>query len=97
MNLSNLFRNRMPNASELVQFAESQGWMLSQIPTGPRKYIDENGIVRVTIKRGSPRAPGSNFPHVELRNAHAQRIDPFGNPVTRKSPANHTPIVWDLS
>ncbi|MEU4383699.1 hypothetical protein [Promicromonospora sp. NPDC023805] len=23
------------------------------------------------------------------------RIDPYGNEVTRKSPGNHTPIVWD--
>jgi hypothetical protein len=31
----------------------------------------------------------------ELRDATGQRIDPNGNPVTRRSPGNHMPIVWD--
>lgn len=35
-------------------------------------------------------------PHVEMRNAAGQRVDPFGNAVTRRSPGNHTPIEWDL-
>jgi len=35
-------------------------------------------------------------PHVEIRNAAGQRIDPYGNTVTRRSPGNHTPIEWDL-
>jgi hypothetical protein len=84
-----------PNASELERYALSQGWTKTQTPTGPPKYIDENGVVRMTIKQGSPRTPGSEHPHVELRDASGQRIDPFGNPVTRHSPENHTPIEWD--
>ena len=49
----------------------------------------------MTLKQGSARTPGSEHPHVELRNADGVRIDPHGNPVNRKSPANHTPIDWD--
>jgi hypothetical protein len=49
-----------------------------------------------TIKRGSARTPGSGNPHVELGGPNGQRIDHEGNPVTRSSPANHTPIDWNL-
>ncbi|MEE1926468.1 DUF637 domain-containing protein [Pseudomonas sp. 148P] len=87
---------RTPKASELKQFAESQGWKPSQTDGGPLKYVDENGIPRVTIKQGSSRAPGSADPHVEFKNAAGQRTDAFGNPVTRKSPDNHTSIDFDL-
>ncbi|SKG61638.1 Uncharacterised protein [Mycobacteroides abscessus subsp. massiliense] len=84
-----------PKASELEKYALSQGWKKSQTPSGPAKYSDDNGIVRMTIKGGSQRAPGSELPHVELRDPNGQRIDPFGNPVARKSPDNHTAIGWD--
>lgn len=50
----------------------------------------------MTIKQGSARTPGSENPHVELRNEQGQRIDSQGNPITRRSPGNHTPIEWDL-
>jgi hypothetical protein len=83
-------------ASDLVNFGNSQGWIRSQTTGGPIKYTDANGIVRITIKQGCPRAPGSDFPHVEIRNAGGQRIDPYGNLVMRRSPGNHTPITWDL-
>ena len=82
-------------ASQLDEFGAAQGWARSQTATGPVKYTDENGVVRLTIKQGSPRAPGSGGPHVEIRNADGIRIDPLGNPVSRTSPGNHTPIVWD--
>ncbi|WP_226862913.1 WXG100-like domain-containing protein [Mycolicibacterium baixiangningiae] len=94
-NLGDLFRGRTPKASELEDYATSQGWAKTQSPGGPPKYVDENGIVRMTIKEGSPRTPGSEAPHVELRDATGQRIDPNGNPVTRRSEGNHTPIEWD--
>jgi len=58
---------------------ESQGWTLKQTAAGPPKYIDNNGVERLVIKRGSSRTPGSENPHVEVRNKDAQRIDPFGN------------------
>jgi len=87
---------RTPKASELQKYAEGQGWKPTQTEGGPLKYVDENGIPRVTIKQGSSRAPGSGSPHVELKDASGQRIDPSGNPVTRKSPGNHTPIDYDL-
>ncbi|MGV9723217.1 WXG100-like domain-containing protein [Nocardia beijingensis] len=94
--LDELFRNRTPKASELEDYAQSQGWVRSRTENGPIKYTDENGIVRITIKRGSGRTPGSESPHVEIRDATGQRTDPYGNPVTRKSPDNHTPIDMDL-
>ncbi|MGI5377900.1 PrsW family glutamic-type intramembrane protease [Streptomyces sp. CA-251387] len=83
-------------ASGIAKWAREQGWTETQTQNGPPKFVDENGIVRVTLKQGSSRAPGSGMPHVEIRNAQGERIDPQGNPVTRKSPGNHTPIVWDL-
>jgi RHS repeat-associated protein len=83
-------------ASEVVKWAEGQGWKRTQTANGPIKYVDENGVVRATVKQGSSRSPGSGSPHVELRDAAGQRVDPTGNPVTRKSPENHTPIEWDL-
>lgn len=87
---------RTSKASELKQYAEAQGWKPSQTDGGPFKYVDQNGIPRVTIKQGSSRAPGSADPHVELKDATGQRTDAFGNPVTRKSPGNHTSIDFDL-
>lgn len=94
--LADLFaQGSKPKASELEDYALSQGWTKTQTPNGPPKYVDENGVVRMTIKQGSPRTPGSEQPHVELRDATGQRVDPFGNPVTRTSTDNHTPIDWD--
>ncbi len=87
---------KTPKASELKKFAEQQGFKPSQSANGPLKFVDKNGVNRITIKQGSSRAPGSSNPHVELRNASGQRVDPAGNPVTRKSPGNHTPIDFDL-
>jgi hypothetical protein len=96
--LSDLFGgSASPTASDLARYAEDQGWTLSKTADGPLKYIDDNGIVRMTIKRGSPRSPGSLTPHVELRDPQGRRIDPYGRQVTRKSPDNHTPITWDIS
>ncbi|NHC51533.1 hypothetical protein [Pseudomonas sp. AU8050] len=87
---------RTPKASELKQYAEAQGWKPVQTGGGTLKYLDANGIPRVTIKQGSSRAPGSADPHVEFKSATGQRTDAFGNPVTRKSPDNHTSIDFDL-
>lgn len=92
----NPFDDDLPNASDIEKWTQQQGWIKSRTANGPIKYTDQSGVVRVTIKKGSPRAPGSTKPHVELRNASGQRIDPAGNPVTRKSPGNHTPINYDL-
>lgn len=86
-----------PKASDFQMWAESQqGWHPTQTPNGPLKYIDKNGVTRLTLKQGTPRAPGSNHPHVELKNAKGSRIDLQGKPVNRKSIANHTPIDWDI-
>lgn len=94
--MSQLTRNFDATASQLADFGASQGWKPLQSATGPLKFVDENGIVRLTIKRGSSRTPGSGFPHVEMRNAAGQRVDAFGNAVYRRDPGNHTPITWDL-
>ena len=83
-------------ASELEAAAVEQGWTRSKTPSGPVKYTDKNGVVRLTLKRGSPRAPGSGAPHAEFRNATGERVDVNGNPTTRRSPANHTPIEYDI-
>jgi hypothetical protein len=94
--LPDYFKNgEVPKASDLRQFAEAHGWTKQQTATGPAKYVDGNGIIRMTLKEGSGRTPGSETPHVELRNESGERVDSQGNPVTRKSPGNHTPITWD--
>lgn len=86
-----------PKASDFQMWAESQqGWHPTQTPNGPLKYIDKNGLTRLTLKQGTPRTPGSNHPHVELKNAKGSRIDLQGKLVNRKSIANHTPIDWDI-
>lgn len=92
-----LFTNgRVPKASEIANWAESQGWKAVKTENGPLKYVDENGIPRVTIKQGSPRTPGSETPHVEFKGADGSRTDPFGNPVTRKNKGNHSPIDFNF-
>ncbi|GAA4215399.1 hypothetical protein GCM10022220_43840 [Actinocatenispora rupis] len=83
-------------ASELEKWALAQGWTREQAEGGPPRFIDKNGEARMTIKKGSARTPGSEHPHVELRNAAGRRIDASGNLVSRRSPGNHTPIHWDL-
>ncbi|KQU58353.1 hypothetical protein ASG66_15055 [Bacillus sp. Leaf406] len=82
-------------ASDLREYAKSQGWTKTQTSNGPEKWVDENGIPRVTIKGGSQRAPGSADPHVEIKDVNGQRIDPLGNPVNRRSKGNHTPIILE--
>jgi len=45
--LSETFSRTTPNASDLRSYAEDQGWKASQTATGPLKYTDENGVVRM--------------------------------------------------
>ena len=99
--ITELFHNRTPKASELEEYGDSQvaekGWTVSQNPTGPKTYRDKNGIKRIVIKRGSPRVPGSEHPHVEIKDAQGQRRDPHNwAPVHRRDPENHRAIDWDL-
>ena len=91
-------RKSIPTASELAEWAKSEGWKVKQTPNGPPKFVDNNGVVRVTLKKGGGNAAGeySKLPHVELRNQFGQRVGPAGTPVTGRSQANHTPIIWDL-
>jgi hypothetical protein len=82
-------------ATDIIKKATDVGFKPSQSAGGPLKMVDENGVARVTIKGGSSRSPGSSGPHVELKDSQGQRVSPAGDPVTRKSPENHTPIVDD--
>src|SRR6266536_6256348 len=86
---------RTPTASEIEAWALAQGWRRRETPGGPVAYVDQNGTIRAKLKKGSVLAPGSGTPHVELRDATGRRIDPSGNPVSRRSTGNHTPIHWD--
>jgi len=99
--LKSLFKSgKKVKASELVKYAESQGWTMKRNPNGPIKYFDQNGVERLTIKKGSIRTPGSNYPHVAAKNASNVRIDPRTEfPVSRNSSGpigNHTEIEYDL-
>ena len=94
--MEELFKNKTPNASDLIKYAEKRGWNMSQSKNGPIKFKDKNGIERLIIKKGSPRTIGSEMPHVEIKNSQGKRIDPYGVSVSKKSPKNHTPINWDL-
>lgn len=87
---------RTAKASELAADALRQGFTAQKATAGPLKFIDGNGVVRLTLKQGSNRTPGSNFAHAEFRNAAGQRVDAFGSAVTRTSPGNHTPIDFDF-
>jgi hypothetical protein len=88
---------RLSKASEWKAWAEEQGWTVRQTENGPPKYYDENGQVRLQIKSGSARTPGSEAPHIELRDAEGRYIDPkTGDPVPRRSVENHSSIDWDL-
>jgi len=86
-----------PTASQLREHAKSKGWQKTKTPDGPEKWVDENGTPRITLKKGSPRTPGSEMPHIEIKGPTGQRTDRFGNPVSKRSPENHTPIRWDVS
>ncbi len=77
---------RDPEASELIKLSQAQGWQRSQTENGPIEFRDENGLKRLTIKRGTPRTPGSESPHVETRNSDGHRVDLHGHEVTRDGP-----------
>lgn len=83
-------------ASRLERYCLDQGWTRSRVSHGPIKYVDGNGIDRMTLKSGSARTRGSETPHVALRDESGRRVDAEGNPVSRRSPGNHTEITWDL-
>lgn len=91
-----LTRAGTSKASQLVEFGRGLGWREVRTETGPIKFFDKNGVKRLVIKKGSARTAGSEFPHVEMRNAAGGRVDPWGDTVARGSPGNHTPIEWDL-
>lgn len=57
------------------------------------KFTDENGTVRLEVKAGRPRTPGSEGSHVSYRDIDGNRRDPMtGERVSRRSGGNHRPI-----
>ena len=91
--LPNLYAGgRVATEAELRAYAKGEGWTGQQSANGPLKFVDENGVPRLTLKSGSARTPGSQDPHIEIRNAAGDRTDPFGNLVNRRSPGNHYPF-----
>ncbi len=88
--------NEPLTASLLIQWATAQGWVKEGGGSKPIIFRDENGTVRLKLKKGSPRTYGSQTPHAEFRDALGRRVDRFGNPVSRKSKENHTAILWDI-
>ena len=89
---------RIPRASELARWGRAQGWTVRQSRTGPMRFFDKNGVVRMELKSGSARTPGSELPHGSFRNPEGQTINPrTGEPVSRRSPENHSPIRDDMS
>ena len=91
-----------PNASELREWAGSQGWTrksgIGAGEQGPETWVDQAGRVRMKLKHGSTKPgihPDSQMPHAEFRDQAGQRVDLNGDPVTRRSRGNHTLIVFD--
>ncbi len=82
--------------SQLIDWAIRQGWTQEGGGAMPIYFRDASGLVRLKLKKGSSRTKGSEMPHAEFRNGNGQRIDINGNLVSRRSKANHTPIVWDI-
>src|SRR2546428_3744222 len=91
-----------PRASELRAWAGSRGWTRKPGAggggQGPETWVDHAGRIHMKLKHGSTKLgihPDSQTPHVEFRDQAGQRVDLDGNPVTRRSPGNHTLIVFD--
>lgn len=94
--LTKLWADGTPKASSVEKWAGKQGFSKVAEDGKPVKFMDKNGVNRMTIKEGSARTPGSENPHVEARNGAGQRIDPTnGNPVPKRSPGNHRSINLD--
>lgn len=96
VDLFDLFDNRTARASELMRWGEVQGWTLRQNPTGPPRWFDQDGVERLTVKRGSARTPGSEEPHASIRNESGKYLDATGLEAKRESLPSHIPILWDL-
>lgn len=62
----------------------------------PKKFYDDTGLCRVTLKKGSERQPGGQRSHAHYVQADGRRVDAVGLPVVRTSPAAFVPITWDF-
>lgn len=62
----------------------------------PKKFYDETGLCRVTLKKGSPRQPGGERPHAQYVQSDGRRVNAMGLPVTRASVAAFPAIKWDF-
>jgi RHS repeat-associated protein len=74
-------------ASALRAQARRNGWRRVQNGNGPEKWVDKNGVARITIKSGSPRTPGSNRPHAEFRNAKGNELTLMATQLPNAVPA----------
>lgn len=62
----------------------------------PKKFYDDTGLCRVTLKKGSPRQPGGERPHAQYVQADGRRVDANGLPVARTSIEAFAAIQWDF-
>lgn len=77
----------------------------------PKKFYDESGFCRVTLKKGTDRQPGAASasgiedlgratfapgPHAQYVQGNGRRVNQNGMPVKRTSPAAFPRIVWDF-
>ena len=62
----------------------------------PKKFYDDTGLCRVTLKKGSPRQPGGERAHAHYVQADGRRVDANGFPVARTSLGAFPPIEWDF-
>jgi hypothetical protein len=62
----------------------------------PKKFYDDTGLCRVTLKKGSDRQPGGERPHAQYVQADGKRVNAYGLPVKRTSPGAFAAITWDF-
>lgn len=62
----------------------------------PKKFYDDTGLARVTLKKGSPRQPGGARAHGQYVQADGRRVNAHGLPIARTSAYAFPSIVWDL-
>ncbi len=62
----------------------------------PKKFYDDAGVCRVTLKKGSERQPGGEKSHAQYVQADGRRVNGVGMPATRTSPSAFVAITWDF-
>jgi hypothetical protein len=62
----------------------------------PKKFYDELGRARVTLKKGNDRQPGGARPHAQYVQADGRRVNKSGMPVKRTTTFAFPEIHWDV-